>query len=56
MLTGKTLFGGVSEGLDEDEKGTGKIGTLGGTQPLSSINESGVYALNYSLRNMGCPF
>ncbi len=31
--------------LDDDEKGVGKADTLGGTQELSIISESGLYAL-----------
>ena len=31
--------------LDPDEKGTSSIGTPGGTQQLSTINESGLYSL-----------
>lgn len=31
--------------LDDDEKGVGTIDTLGGTQELSIINESGLYSL-----------
>ena len=31
--------------LDDDEKGTRKMSTLGGTQQVSIISESGLYAL-----------
>ncbi len=34
-----------SGGLDEDEKGTVNVSTLGGTQKLLCVNESGLYSL-----------
>jgi hypothetical protein len=36
--------------LDEDEKGTSNIGTLGGPQTMLAVNESGLYALIFTSR------
>jgi prophage antirepressor-like protein len=36
--------------LDEDEKGTSNIGTLGGPQTMLTVNESGLYALIFTSR------
>lgn len=36
--------------LDEDEKGTSTIGTLGGNQTMLTVNESGLYALIFKSR------
>lgn len=33
------------EGLDEDEKGVRKVHTLGGSQDMLTVNESGLYTL-----------
>ena len=36
--------------LDDEEKGTSSIGTLGGTQEMTTINESGLYSLTLTSR------
>ena len=33
------------EGLDDDEKGTSNVRTLGGTQQMTVISEAGLYSL-----------
>ena len=35
----------ATQSLDDDEKGTSKIGTLGGMQTMTTISEPGLYAL-----------
>ena len=35
----------ATQSLDGDEKGTSKIGTLGGMQTMTTISEPGLYAL-----------
>ena len=37
-------------GLDDDEKGTHKVSTLGGKQSMTAVNESGLYALIFKSR------
>ena len=48
ILGYKRTADAIREHVDEDDKGVGKIQTRGGKQPVTLINESGLYALIFS--------
>lgn len=50
ILGYKRTADAIREHVDEEDKGVGKIQTRGGKQPVTLINESGLYALIFSSR------
>lgn len=48
ILGYKRTADAIREHVDEEDKGVGKIQTRGGKQPVTLINESGLYALIFS--------
>ena len=47
---GETNYRRVSARLDEDEKGVSQIGTPGGNQSMTIVNESGLYAALFAMQ------
>ncbi|WP_300382388.1 Bro-N domain-containing protein, partial [Clostridium sp.] len=53
ILGYKNISDALKKHVDEEDKGVAKCDTLGGTQSLTTINESGLYSLILSSKLSG---